>query len=350
MNAIVYLKRVKRLFSAPYWALRGQLAKFPVWLGDATKALAILVILRPAADWLPRNRAFALARLCGRLHAATPFYGRSKYHAVRRTLANDPAEAKRLTARILSRHFLDFVILRRYLKGRENVKEWPVVESNAQIVDTLRRSNSSYIIALGHFSRHAFIPMYDRRFVPQRVISIIDPPVPRSLDPQKIWLRIHFGQMWQYLKHERPDMRFVSPGNSNLLKTLIRGIKEPGNALFVSVDAPWGRGRSGSIIRPFAGRKTASFATGTARLARMTQCPMVLCIPYLDDRGRVHLDWVRLIEPPDPKDAEADIINTNLLLDDIEHAIGLHPDQYVIDVLRDRRWDVQAQRWDNAAQ
>jgi len=346
MNAIAYLQPVKRLLSRPYWAFREGLSKFPAWLGDATKAFAMLALLRPAANWLPRKWACSLASLCGRLHASMPFYGRKKYHIVRQTLANDPKEARRLTAGLLSRHFIDFVIYRRYINGKENLQEYPVIESNAQIVDEFRRSNSSYIIVTGHFSRHAFMPMYIPRFIPQRIISIVNPPIPKSLHPHKIWSRAHYGQMMKFLERVRSDMQFLSPGNSNLFKKLIRGIKEPGNALVVSVDAPWDRNRPGSIVRPFAGRKSASFSTGTARLARLTQSPMILCIPHMDDHGRVRLDWIRSIAPPDPQDVQADIVNTNLLLDDIERAIGLRPDQYVIDVFGQRRWNRKTQRWE----
>jgi lauroyl/myristoyl acyltransferase len=33
------------------------------------------------------------------------------------------------------------------------------------------------------------------------------------------------------------------------------------------------------------------------------------------------------------------------ILDDIERAIGLHPDQYLMDFLGTRRWDASAERW-----
>lgn len=345
VNETAYLRPVKRFFSTPYWALRERLARFPAWFGDAAKAFVMLLILRPAADWLPRRWAFALARACGRIHAAMPFYGRRKYDVVKRTLRNDPKKARLLTAAILSRHFIDFVMFRRYLRGRENIEELPVVESNVQIVAELRRSSTPYIVITGHFSRYTVMPLYLSRIIPQRIISIVNAPVPKSLHPQKIWLRAHFGQMLAFLARVRPDMQFLFPGNSDLFKKLIRGMKQPDNTLVVAVDAPWDKQRPGSIIRAFAGRKSAGFATGAARLSRMTQCPMVLCIPHLNDHGQINLDWIRLIEPPDPKDANADIVNTNLLLDDIEHAIGLYPDQYVIDVFGQRTWDCETQRW-----
>jgi hypothetical protein len=66
----------------------------------------------------------------------------------------------------------------------------------------------------------------------------------------------------------------------------------------------------------------------------------------MDGRGQIILDWVRLIQPPDPQDSEADIINTNILLDDIERAIGLRPDQYVMGFLGERRWNPEVQRWE----
>ena len=114
----------------------------------------------------------------------------------------------------------------------------------------------------------------------------------------------------------------------------------------IHVDAPWDDQRAGGFSRPFAGKKAKNFATGATRLARLAQCPVILCLPYMNDLGQIILDWARSIRPPDPQDSEADIVNTNILLDDIERAIGLRPDQYVMGFLGERHWNPEGQRWE----
>src|SRR5690606_32339051 len=120
-----------------------------------------------------------------------------------------------------------------------------------------------------------------------------------------------------------------------------------GSTLIMSVDAPWDGSQAGSITRAFAGRESASFATGTARLARLAQCPIVLCMPRVEPDGRVVLHWKKVIATPDRRDAEADITITSLLLDEIEHAIGCRPEQYVMDILGERRWNAEQERWES---
>lgn len=111
------------------------------------------------------------------------------------------------------------------------------------------------------------------------------------------------------------------------------------------VDAPWRKNVRGSFARPFASRSNQWFATGAARLARAAQCPIVLCLSYLDETGIVTFEWVRVIDPPAEQDADADVRISNMLLDDIEAAIGRYPTQYVIDFLGTRRLERRSRQW-----
>ena len=346
MNTEICLRPIKRFFSVPYWALRERMVKVRVWLGDAAKAFVMLIILRPAADYLPASWAFSLARLFGKLKAMLPFYGFETLRLVKRTFATDSRQARQLAGACMSRHYLDFLAMRRIIRGRENIQERPIIEINQDNIENLRRSGASYIVATGHFNRYAHATLCLSRIVPQRTICVANPPIPKSLHPHNVWLRAHYGQMLQVFQCLRPDVEFLNPGHSGLFKELVRALKRPGTALQIYVDAPWDSQRTGGFSRPFAGKKKSGFATGAARLARLTQCPIVLCLPYMDERGQVILDWARLIQPPDSQDSEADIINTNLLLDDIERVIGMRPDQYVMDVLGERKWNSQLQRWE----
>lgn len=307
----------------------------------------MLAVLRPAADFLPAHWAYALADLCGKLNALTPFYGKEIVESIGIVFDKDHQEASLISRELLSRPFRDYVVLRRILRNREDFRKWDVVEINGSLVQRLRETRAPFILATGHFARWAAVPLFLERVIPHRFTVIAAPIIKnRSLNPKALWLRHHLGQMTTYMKHVRPDTAFVNPGQSGLMKELARCLTRPGNVLFTSLDAPWGGRPRGSFIRPFASKQGRRFATGGVRLARMTQTPLVLCIPYLRAANQVVIEWIRVIDPPDPNDNEADIRITSALLDDIELAIAKRPSQYVIDFLGTRKWDSYSQRWE----
>jgi lauroyl/myristoyl acyltransferase len=306
----------------------------------------MLLVLKPAADWLPRSWALSLATGLGKLHARMPYYGRSTRKVVRRSLTQDPKRAQQLCDAILSRHFLDFVILRRYLRGREDLEKWPLIEVNSEIVESLRRSDASYLLATGHFARQPLLPTYLRKITPHQIVQIANPPLPRSWRSQYIWVRPHFDQMLRFPTKLRPETLHLHPGTSNVSQAIARELEKPGRVVCVSPDAPWPATKPGAIVRPFAGRASAGFATGTARLARLAQCPIAVFVSYMNDQKEVVVEWVRVIQPPEREDSQADVAITHLMLDDIERYVGLHPEQYVLEVFGDRRWNPELQRWE----
>jgi lauroyl/myristoyl acyltransferase len=110
-------------------------------------------------------------------------------------------------------------------------------------------------------------------------------------------------------------------------------------------DAPQVGARNGDYVRPFAGLSGRRFATGAARLSRMTRRPIAVCIPHLADDKTIVLDWTRVIRPPVACGDGTDRSVTDAILDDIEKAVGRRPAQYVLDCLGERRWDAQTEQW-----
>jgi lauroyl/myristoyl acyltransferase len=305
-------------------------------------------ILRPVAAFLPYQRALAVARSIAVVSAAMPFYGRARASHIRRTFGRDldPSEAMRVATEHLARPLCDFVVLRRVLvHGRADFDTWHVEQRSSAVVDALRSSGESFILATGHFSRQACMPLYASEIVSQKITSIVHARKKRTINPYSWWLSHHYGQMLDCLRFAHPDMEFVHPGQIGAYRRLVATLGRTRNAVIVYADAPPATRKNGCYVRSFAGLEARSFATGAARLSRMTGRPIAVCIPYLVDDRTIVLDWIRVIRPPAGGDEKSDIAVTNLILDDIEKAIGQRPGQYVMNYLGERRWNAQAEQW-----
>lgn len=321
------------------------LLKIWLWLGGAVYAGVGLLILKPAADHLPARWAEAIARCFALAYALTPYWGLIKIVQMRRALGVGLLQGIVMTRDWFARPLLDAVILRRILGRRDDFTRWPVAQINRTLVAPLLASGQSFILATGHFSRKAAVPLFTEANISHKVHLVSNPPVKRTANPQTAWVRFHYGQMLAILPVLRHDMATINPGRPNLMAHLVGTLRAPGNAVAIMVDAPWRKNVRGGFARPFASRSNQWFATGAARLARAAQCPIVLCHPYLSETGTITFEWVRVIDPPAEQDAEADVRISNILLDDIEAAIGRHPTQYVIDFLGPRRLERLTRHW-----
>jgi lauroyl/myristoyl acyltransferase len=315
--------------------------------GHVGLAVTMLGLLRPAAAILSYPRVLALARSVGLVRAAMPLRGRARRSQIRRTFGADidASEATRFAAEYLARPLCDGVVLRRFmLRGWTDFANWRVDQRSTAAVDALRASDESFIVATGHFSRQAFMPLYNPGIVPQKITSILLPRTRRTIDPYTWWLSYHYGQMLDCLHAARPDMEFVHPRQTGGWQRLVETLGRPRNAVVVHADARAGQA-SGRYVRAFAGIEGRQFATGAARLSRVTGRPIAVCIPYLVDDETIVLDWTRVIRPRPGDDETSDIEVTNLILDDIEKAIGRRPWQYLLDYLGERSWDPWTEQW-----
>ena len=310
-------------------------------------AIIMIVILRPAAAALPYRRALQLARTFGFANATMPWYGRRTFLLMRDAFGHDGNVngTKWLAAEYLARPLCDSIVLRRVLRrGRADFDTWRVEQRGTTGVDELRASDESFILATGHFSRQACMPLYVPQIIRQKITSIVLPPTALSLHPRTWWLSYHYGQMLDCLRYAQPDMDFVHPGQVGAYKRLVEKLADRRNVLIVFADAPPAAGGRG-YKRPFAGFRARRFATGAARLSRLTGRPIAVCLPYLGDDKSIVLEWTRVIRPPKACGENWDRSVTDAILDDIETAIGRRPTQYVLDCLGERRWDARAERW-----
>ncbi len=113
----------------------------------------------------------------------------------------------------------------------------------------------------------------------------------------------------------------------------------------MSVDTFWNTTGSSAHTRPFAGMRARTFSVGSAVLGRLAQCPIVPFASHVAKDGTIVLEWGPTILPPQRDDEAADIVNTNIILDFLESAIGNRPSQYTMYVGEERQWNRVLETW-----
>lgn len=303
---------------------------------------ALFALLGWAARTLPRSWALGLAGAVQSLLAVSPLGVRAR-HMVRATFPAQKSETDAIAAKWIGRPFRDHVIATRIASRREKTADWKIEMRGAPAF--LNDPNQSFIVAAGHFSREAMTVLYLSHVMPFRVATVVAPMV-QSKDGLGMRIRIQMRAIrrgFEVVRDEKVDVAEVA-GKSFLVR-LLHHLRDPGGVVMIASDAAWGSHHSGGYARPFAGFGSQTFALGTARLARLSQRPIVACVPYLDGDQRVVMDWGPVIPPPARDDSDADICITNEILDWIERRIGERPDQYILTFGKDRYWSPVAQCW-----
>jgi lauroyl/myristoyl acyltransferase len=308
--------------------------------GDATRASALL-LLRPASRHLPRRWAFAIADAAGWTLSLLPLGGR-----LRRWMNAAFPYAQNtddLALEWLRRPFRDFVVATRVVEGRETADDWAVEMHNAPAL--LRTPGASAIIVTGHFSRQAMGAIYAPATTPKDFVTVVAPLDRAARDPRALRVRMQLSEMLEGVTRLRKGrMEAVEVTGRGAAARLLRFLKRPDTLLVVAADIPWAKARPGGYERPFAGYATQNFAVGAARLSRLSQCPIVICLPCLDG-DRMVLEWSDPIAPAAISDSDSDVRVTDVILDTLERAIALRPGQYVLSIGRDRYWNPHLQRW-----
>jgi hypothetical protein len=314
-----------------------------VEIGEAVR-LAEFALLDVSARLLPRALALAIADFMGLLFAVSPL-GLRLYHRMRQAFPRD-ADSWRTTRKYLALPLRDHVVMLRIATGREDPTMREIVSRNAPAI--LQQPEQSFILATGHFAREAVITVFTPHATGHELMAVMA-PVERTLSPKALRLRVQLSRMRESVMRVRKGAaEIVDAGAPGGAGRVLRHLRKPGSLVFNSPDVPWTHApRSDRFERPFAGRAMQSFATGTARLSRLSRRPIVTCVPFLDDAGRVVLDWGEPIAPPPKDDLDADARVTSLILDRLEVAVGLRPAQYVIPIGHERCWDPDRKCWMN---
>lgn len=308
-------------------------------LSDLTRVLAF-VALRPAA-YLPRRWAFATAGAIGLLYSLSPMGRRTRRLMA---IAFPARDARQLAREWLTRPFRDYVAMMRLVTKRDRAADMAVKSHNEPPI--LREPGQSIIIAIAHFSREANIGLYKAGVIPKKLAVTIAPLDRRSWRPRAVRLRIQISAIMEGVRAARGgDVEVIAFNGPGALTKLVRHLRQPDTAVSISTDAVSAKGRERGHERAFAGHRSVAFALGTARLARLSQRPIVVCVPFLGETGALALDWSGPIPAPGRDDEGADARITSAILDVFERAVGLRPGQFVLPIGHERRWDEDGQRW-----
>jgi lauroyl/myristoyl acyltransferase len=332
--------RVGRLLAS---AAQGRLSRFRVWLRDPVR-LAFLHLLIPAADYLSAEHALALAALAGRLDASR-FLNAGARLEMQRAFGLDHRSATVAAQDWATTRYTDLVIHRRIENGKEDPATWRIVEKNAEVVDELRRSNASFVVATGHFVRHASYVLWTGMTIPQRIVGVSLPKRDRT-SGRSFRSRLTAGHMEHILGvwEQTSDIEIVTVDHEMCAAIVASRLRHPGTAALISVDAY--AGLEGPVVhsRGYAGWRLRTLAVGTAMIARFAHCPIVVCHPYVEDDGTIVLEWVGPFTVDDDG-PEGDVEVMDMIFDELERMVGRRPTQYLFPIGSERRWDPVTERW-----
>ncbi|MGE0532562.1 MAG: hypothetical protein AB7G40_10050 [Hyphomonadaceae bacterium] len=301
-----------------------------------------LSVLGVVARCAPRAWARAMAGGVQALMACSPVGARTRQE-MRETFPGQRRDAARLAAEWLGRPFRDHVNSVRVANGLEQPRDWTIEMRGAP--EMLQDPSQSFIVATGHFSREAMTVLYLPSVLPKRLATVVA-PLAKQKTPHGARVRIQMRAIRKGIERVRNgDVYIADVEGRAFLVRLLHHLREPGGAVIIATDAAWHGEKGGGYTRPFAGFASQTFALGTARLARMSQRPIVTCVPFLDGDRRVVVEWSPVIQPPARDDADADARITDEILDWIERRIGERPGQYVSGFGHERHWSTVAQCW-----
>lgn len=322
------------------WASGARLCRIALTQAVEAFRASLFMMLRAAALILPRSWAYGLADGVQALLASSPIGARARKD-MRATFSGQRVDD--MAADWLGRPFRDHVNATRVAARKERARDWTVDMRGAPAF--LNDRAQSFIMATGHFSREAMSCIYMPRIVERRLATVIA-PMTQAKTPRGMRVRLQMREMVNGIRAMRDgDVDIAEVAGKSFLVRLLHHLREPGGVVVIASDASWGAEKGGGITRPFAGYASQTFALGTARLARLSQTPIVACVPFIVSDRHCIMEWSPVIPAPDRDDTEADVRITNEILDWIERRIGERPDQYVLSFGTDRRWSSIARCW-----
>ncbi len=321
-----------------------------------TEELSKLIIMRyliaPIAPYVSKYITLKLAWLLSSiiLFFDIILHKSKNFKDIKHAFSLGNLRALQISWQFLALAFQDFAIFMRIVKGKETVDIWNVKEINSVGVDELRQNGRSFIVATGHFTRQAYLAVFRKDIIPMNVIQITLPPNPNTgnyyYDRR---IELHLGMGLTAAAKSHPDFQTAMVGIvPNFIKALCGKLHETPTALLLNIDAPWADSHKKSHERPFAGYETKKFAMGVLGLAKISACPIVSLVCYIDSHGEAVLQWGDpvYIAKSDTEEQQVKVLDE--MLDRIETAIGMRPSQYLMPFGTQRKWNSAEQAWANS--
>jgi len=303
-------------------------------------------ILAPAAYILPKKCALGLAYALAFLLTVLTKSGIQTYRDMQKAFGLDRLSAMNLAWKWRVQPFRDIISTKRFIKGRENIEKWNIVEKNTDSINEIRSTGESYIIACGHFMREAEASIYLDSIVPGHIYRVANRP-PEGGDERNRRLGFQLDTLLQTQNaiHRGGVTYAYVESDSTAAATAFSALRNSNNVVIINIDAPYQDGSAGSFSRPFAGFRNKTFAVGAVALARLVKCPIITCICHKKSDKTAIIEWGNAIRPVGRGGKEQNISLTNQLLDQFEIEIGKRPNQYIMEIGSERRWNPVEEKW-----
>lgn len=324
-------------------------AIYDKYADELLRAVLMKMVLQPLSSLLPRKYTLGVAWWCGSIFLRMPESGRPVQREMKRCFGIHGQEMRKTVREYLAQPFYSFVVFQRILNDREDINDWIVEEQNNQDVVKLRESGRSFIAVTGHFRGESRFALHLPNICPGNLAEVVVPVAARSIRPESIRNRIHFGQILRVIQQVCPNITLFYAGDTSVLG-LIDHLRRANSQVIISADAFAEKADPSVYTRPFAGNRARSFSVGTAILSRVAQCPIVPCATYVRANKKIVLEWGAMILPPQRKDHDADIRITDQILNYLESAIGRRPTQYLLAIGEDRRWNSVRKTWEDSVE
>jgi lauroyl/myristoyl acyltransferase len=219
----------------------------------------------------------------------------------------------------------------------------PVQHHMSDVTADLLQSDQPALIVTGHFDREAMLAVFERGALPRTLAGVA---APKAAKPP-----FYAAAKWEMFQTIADSVEIRNGGETirrtpgGTFESLVDRLREPRGTVHIHADAVVDGSPSHTFTRPFAGTADRVFATGTARLARVAQAPMLLYFARRLEDGSIDISWSDPVQPARLDDEEGDVRVMSTLLDEIERQIGRHPETYVLPIGSDRQWDPHADKW-----
>ena len=305
---------------------------------------ALFRTLIAATDFLPRRWLVAAARRLAWLETFGTARGRSAVSEGQDVLGLSRAEARSTAVSWISRPLVDLIDVRRIARRREDFTKWTVEERNPGPVRTLVESGRGFVLVSGHFSGGIGLA----RLYPEVMgaTAVMNPPEPWKLDGDILIRRLMKLTGRDLIEVIRPgQVQVREVGVHDASADMLEALKVPGGVAYLAIDAPWDK--PNAIYRPFAGMRHRAFATGAARLSRLSQVPIVVCVPERVGERHCIVHWGTVREPVPLKRKDLDEGVMGALIAELEPWVARLRHLYPHPVGWERRWNRLAERWED---
>jgi lauroyl/myristoyl acyltransferase len=232
-----------------------------------------------------------------------------------------------------------------FANRRDELDKWRVVDVDGERVHETVRAGRPLIIAFPHMNIGLLVPVGAHLGASRGLVGVWPPPAQRFRGWAAEQRMLH-----RLLVRALAGVNGAVAGTDGAAgPSLVRELRRPGTVLGLAVDVCWGDGAS--HLRPFMGHPEWAFHPGPARLARLAQCPIVLCVPIRTAERELTIHWGPFIEPAGRGERAADAQVTDQLTERLEEALTLHgSEQYLYPMAPEggRRWDREVGRWEAA--